>query len=258
VLSSRTLKKSVLGLLQPRSAEVNSAPLPESFGFFKASVMPPGCPGPGRTRSRQPPSAGRWARALALAGACLCAHAAQAEAPPDTASAPARAIRGVVAYGLVRPLTNAVVYVESVEGVFAPPAEPAQMEQRGRVFVPHVLPVLTGTRVLFPNRDVVRHNVFSPSRGNAFNLGIYLPGDSREVVMREAGVVTLLCNIHEEMSAYVLVLDNPFFARVGAEGAFLVTGVPDGARTLVLWAGGKVVARQVVTVRGGAAVVNFQ
>lgn len=195
---------------------------------------------------------------LSLVGAASALNPAQAQTPPVPASAPTHAVRGVVDPSLVARLEEAVVYVEGVEGAFTPPVEPADIEQRGRRFVPNVLPVLKGTRVRFPNRDVVRHNVFSPSRGNAFNLGIYLPGDSREVVMREAGVATLLCNIHEEMSAYVLVLDNPFFGRVNADGEFALAGVPDGERTLALWASGKVVTRQVVTVRGGAAVGHFR
>ena len=202
--------------------------------------------------------AGRVLAGLVLTCLSAIGVTAGAEPAPAHGAAQAHGVRGVVAPGLVPRLTDAVVYVEGVDGVFTPPAEPADIEQRGRMFVPHVLPVIKGTRVRFPNRDVVRHNVFSPSRGNAFNLGIYLPGDSREVVMREAGVATLLCNIHEEMSAFVLVLENPYFARVQAEGEFTLSGVPDGERTLALWAGSKVVARQTVNVHGGAANAVFR
>jgi plastocyanin len=176
---------------------------------------------------------------------------------PTPALVAGSVLRGSVAPALVSTLTDAVVYVKEAPGTFAPPSEPETIEQRGRTFIPHVLPVLRGTRVVFPNRDVVRHNVFSPSRGNTFNFGIYLPGDTREVKLDVPGTVTLLCNIHEEMSGYVLVLQNPYFSRVDGAGNFAISGLPDRDYTLELWSAGQVRATKVARVRGGAATVTF-
>lgn len=199
-----------------------------------------------------------------LLAAVLAIVALRDDAPapvPEPPTAPALAgsmIRGSVAPSLVTTLTDAVVYVKEASGTFAPPSAPETIEQRGRTFIPHVLPVLRGTKVVFPNRDVVRHNVFSPSKGNTFNFGIYLPGDTREVKLDVPGTVTLLCNIHEEMSGYVLVLQNPYYARVDGAGNFAIPGAPDGDYTLALWSAGQVRATQGVRVRGGAATASFR
>ncbi|MSP74260.1 MAG: hypothetical protein EXR76_19180 [Myxococcales bacterium] len=158
---------------------------------------------------------------------------------------------------LVPPGVPAIVYIEHLPGEFPPSADPQVIEQRGRKFLPQVVPVLRGSRVVFPNRDVVRHNVFSASKGNVFNFGIYLPGDSREVVFEALGTVTLLCNIHEEMSAYALVLQNPFFKRVEADGTFLLDRVPKGESVVVLWARGAVRARKPTQITAGRVVVDF-
>ncbi len=187
----------------------------------------------------------------------LLALVAWGTTAPESPAVAGGTIHGSVDPSLATPFADAVVYVKQAPGSFSPPKEPAAIEQRGRTFIPHVLPVLRGSRVLFPNQDVVRHNVFSPSKGNTFNFGIYLPGDTREVTLETVGTVTLLCNIHEEMSGYVLVLQNPYFARVDAAGNFNITGVPDRDYELELWAGGRVRSTKTVHVRGGSAQVSF-
>ena len=78
---------------------------------------------------------------------------------------------------------NVVVYLEHVDGTFPAPAEHAIMDQQNMRFVPHVLPVLSGATVDFPNSDTVRHNVFSPSKAKKFNLGIYASGTTKTVTM---------------------------------------------------------------------------
>ncbi len=160
-------------------------------------------------------------------------------------------VRGKVARNLVANYADAVVYLVDVPGrVFAPPEKPLEMEQRGQAFVPHVLPLLRGSRVRFPNNDRVRHNVFSPAGPHPFNFGIYPPGTVKELKLDEPGVLMLLCNIHENMSAFILVLQNPFFTMVAADGRFAITGVPEGNHTVALWSEGKVVSTRKVTVRG--------
>jgi plastocyanin len=131
---------------------------------------------------------------------------------------------------------GALVYVKEVPGkTFAPPPVPLVVEQRDQKFSPHVLPILRGTQVRFPNRDRVRHSVFSPSSARPFNFGIYPPGEDKSIVFDQLGVAAILCTIHEDMSAYILVLQNPYFAAPAADGRFTLEGVPDGTYTLVLW-----------------------
>jgi hypothetical protein len=96
-----------------------------------------------------------------------------------------------------------------------------------------VVPV--GGEVEFPNMDPVFHNVFSVSGENRFDLDLYKKPKSRSWVFRHAGLVRVYCNIHPQMSAFVLVRDNPFWARVGADGRFVIEGVPAGSWTVRAW-----------------------
>jgi plastocyanin len=163
----------------------------------------------------------------------------------------AHEVRGKVARELVASFADAIVYVAEVPGRrFPPPAEPEQMEQRGQSFVPHVLPVVRGTRVRFPNNDRIRHNVFSPAGAQPFNFGIYPPGSVKELTFDALGVVMLLCNIHENMSAFIVVLQNPFFARVGGDGRFKLPGVPEGNYALTLWVEGRTPVVRKISLHG--------
>lgn len=94
------------------------------------------------------------------------------------------------------------------------------MDQRNLAFIPHVLPVVAGATVHFPNNDKVNHNVFSMSRTKKFNLGSYGPGESKSVVFDKPGIVQLRCDVHAEMAAYILVMKNPYFAVTDADGNF--------------------------------------
>jgi plastocyanin len=148
---------------------------------------------------------------------------------------------------------GSIVYIAEIPGrTFAPPSKPVLLEQRGQAFVPHILPILRGTTVRFPNNDQVRHNVFSPAGPQPFNFGIYPPGATKELTFDRLGVVLLLCNIHENMSGYILVLQNPYWAAVGGDGRFAMDNVPDGAYTVVLWSEGKPPQSRRLTVRGDA------
>jgi hypothetical protein len=102
--------------------------------------------------------------------------------------------------------------------------------------VPHVLPVLRGTVIDFTNSDDVQHNVFSPSAtAGKFNLGTYGPGAARTVTLDELGEVVVLCNIHMEMEAHILVLDTPYFAAVGRDGRYRIAAVPPGSYVVKVW-----------------------
>ncbi len=94
------------------------------------------------------------------------------------------------------------------------------MDQQNLEFIPRVLPIPVGSTVLFPNNDKVDHNVFSMSRTKKFNLGSYKPGDSQTVVFDKPGIVEVLCDVHAEMAAYILVMKNPYFAVTDKKGNF--------------------------------------
>ena len=132
--------------------------------------------------------------------------------------------------------SNIIVYAEKTPKVAdSPPKEPAVMDQLNLTFVPHVLPALVGTTVTFPNSDEVRHNVFSPSPAKPFNLGTYPRGTSKQVVFDKPGEVALLCNVHAEMSAYVLVLGTPYFTVTPRNGAYKLENLPPGKYTVTAW-----------------------
>lgn len=133
---------------------------------------------------------------------------------------------------------NTVVFIEAPDGqAAAPSAAPASasVSQKSRQFAPQVLPVLRGTRVDFPNDDSIYHNIFSLSRTQPFDLGSYPRGESRQVTFERPGLVTLYCNIHPNMVANVLVLNNGWFAKTDADGRFRIEGVPAGDYQLRLW-----------------------
>jgi Polysaccharide lyase family 4, domain II len=109
------------------------------------------------------------------------------------------------------------------------------MDQRNERFVPHLLAVMVGTIVDFPNSDLIYHNVFSLSRAKRFDLGRYAAGKSKGVRMDRPGVVRVFCDIHSHMSASILVLDHPYFTIPSADGAFELPNVPAGRYTLVGW-----------------------
>jgi plastocyanin len=114
------------------------------------------------------------------------------------------------------------------------PAASAQLDQRDYQFVPHVLPVATGTRVEFPNSDAVRHHVYSFSPAKRFELPLYGGTGAGPVQFDRAGVATLGCNIHDRMVAYVVVLDSPYFVRTGGDGIATLEA-PPGEYELRVW-----------------------
>jgi hypothetical protein len=110
------------------------------------------------------------------------------------------------------------------------------MDQKNLAFAPRVLPVVQGTTVSFTNSDDIQHNVFSPSRAaGAFDLGTYSRGEARSVTMRQEGDVLVLCNIHMEMEAHILVLRDPFFAVTDRDGRYRIADVPPGRYAVKLW-----------------------
>lgn len=100
------------------------------------------------------------------------------------------------------------------------PVRHAVMLQKNKMFTPHILPVVTGTMVDFPNGDGIFHNAFSSYNGQIFDVGLYPPNKSRSVRFARAGVVRVFCNIHPTMSAVILVMDTQYFATTAKDGSF--------------------------------------
>lgn len=132
---------------------------------------------------------------------------------------------------------NAVIFLESssLPQKPKPPEQPVVLDQIRLTFVPHVLPVLVGTTVAFVNSDELKHNVFSSSKVKLFNLGTYPRGVSRSLTFEKPGTVMVLCNVHLEMSAYVVVLETPYFALSDQAGRFSIRNVPPGQYTVKTW-----------------------
>jgi plastocyanin len=121
--------------------------------------------------------------------------------------------------------------VVKAEGNFPAAAKPAAMDQKKMEFSPYVLPVLAGTTVEFKNSDQVNHNVFSPD-AEGYNLGTWSPGQSKPHTFTAPGIYTQLCSLHPEMIAYIVVVQNPYYALTKADGTFEIKNVPDGAYQL--------------------------
>jgi plastocyanin len=132
---------------------------------------------------------------------------------------------------------NVVVYLESVPSPTTAGAESGTLaiRQRNEAFEPHVLPVLAGSTVRFPNDDSFFHNVFSLSRTKQFDLGRFPKGVAKSVVFDRPGVVQIFCHIHSDMSAIVLVRGNPYFAVPDTRGRFAIDGIPSGEYRVIAW-----------------------
>lgn len=135
-------------------------------------------------------------------------------------------------------------FVVSIEGNLGTNAAPTNLvavttrrvAQKGAVFTPHILPVLAGTTVEWPNNDDIYHNVFSDSDAKPFDLDLYKgnPPEKR-VKFDKAGRVDVYCSIHADMHCVVLVMPNPYFAVTDDKGGFVISNVPPGTYTLKAW-----------------------
>jgi plastocyanin len=134
------------------------------------------------------------------------------------------------------PAPETVVYAEPV-GRQTPAArpKPAAIDQINKEFVPRVSAVQVGTPVTFPNKDNIRHQIYSFSPAKTFQIKLYHGTPSQPVVFDQAGTVILGCNIHDRMIAYVLVVDTPYFAKTDARGHARLEGLPPGEYELRAW-----------------------
>lgn len=135
-----------------------------------------------------------------------------------------------------KPLANAVVFLESREAKQAfKPLQNVVIAQVGKQFDPIVTVLTPGTSVQFPNRDKVRHHVYSFSPIKTFELKLYAGTDANPVVFDRPGVAVLGCNIHDNMAAWVLVVETPYFARSAEAGKVSLSNVPAGNYRLRIW-----------------------
>ena len=132
---------------------------------------------------------------------------------------------------------RSVVYLESAPRGAFEQSQPGHvvLDQRDERFVPHVLAIMTGTTVDFPNSDRIYHNVFSLSKTARFDLGRYAVGHSKSVRFDQPGIGRVFCDIHSHMNAFILVFSHPFFAVTDEEGRYRIENVPPGTYGVVAW-----------------------
>ena len=166
-----------------------------------------------------------------LLASCVIVASAVA-APLD---AVARTVSGQVVGQDGKPIANAVVFVQEPAAPSSSATSPAIMDQFNKTFMPEMLPIAVGTQVRFPNRDQIRHHVYSFSRPKRFELPLYKGEDAPPVLFDKPGVVKIGCNIHDWMSAIILVLPNQRFAVTGEDGTFSLPGLESGNYTITAW-----------------------
>ncbi len=158
----------------------------------------------------------------ALAGAATIAHAQSVEVIVKSADG--------------KPVADAVVSAVAVGGSRSTVrAGRAVVDQQDKEFVPHVRAVMTGTEVTFPNRDEIRHHVYSFSPAKKFELPLFKGTQSAPVTFDKPGIVVLGCNIHDWMLGYVAVLETPHFATTAADGRARIADVPAGTYDVHVW-----------------------
>ena len=136
-----------------------------------------------------------------------------------------------------QPVRDAVVTYYPQGGVSGPIRFdwPLRMAQQNLQFDPFVLVAPVGATVAFPNRDQVRHQVYSFSPAHPFELKLYSRDETRTVRFDRVGVIALGCNIHDSMVGFIKVVDTPFAAKTDAQGAAVLRGAPAGAGVLKIW-----------------------
>jgi len=132
------------------------------------------------------------------------------------------------------PVSDAVVYAQSGTAA-ARTTRQAVIDQRDKQFIPYVTAIQVGTAILFPNKDNIRHHVYSLSPAKRFELPLYAGVPAAPVIFDKEGFVTLGCNIHDWMIAYVAVLATPYFRVSGAEGRVTLADLPAAKYLVQAW-----------------------
>ena len=171
-------------------------------------------------------------------------------------------IKGKVSVQGLKSAENIAVYVDAIpdKKFDAPTAKPV-VDQTKMAFVPHVIVVQIGTTVEFLNSDAVGHNVYWPSiSGNkklSHNLGTWPKGEKKAFQFNDVGVASLLCNVHPEMSGYIVVAPTPYFGLTDKSGNYEIKNVPPGKYTLKTWSEDGKVTTQAVEVGAGTTTADL-
>jgi len=204
-------------------------------------------------------SAAVWSRALGpdakvdeqpkLAPKPKASAAAAPRTPRPVPAAPEEVgtVRGKVNVPAGEPIAYAYV-----ENVFGPPVrgKSVVIDQRNKAFVPGWAVIRRGTTIQFPNHDNIYHNVFSHAAGNSFDLGLYNAAEkAKSHSFQSPGAVDIYCNIHPQMAASVLVVPNDLYAKIQADGTFVINNVPSGQRKIVAWSPGTSLSAQWVELK---------
>ena len=171
-------------------------------------------------------------------------------------------IKGKVSVQGIKSAENIAVYVDVIpDKKFDAPKDHVVIDQRKMAFIPHVAVVQQGTTVDFLNSDPVGHNVYWPSiSGNKAlkgNLGTWPKGEKKPFTFKDLGVASLLCNVHPEMSGYVVVVPTPYFAVTDKDGNFEIKNVPAGKYTLKTWSEDGKPTTQAVDLSGATVTVDL-
>ena len=171
-------------------------------------------------------------------------------------------IKGKVSVQGLKSAANIAVYVDVIaDKKFDAPSQHVVVDQKKMEFIPRVVVVLQGTTVDFTNSDPVGHNVYWPSiSGNkklTHNLGTWPKGEKKSFQFNDLGVASLLCNVHPEMSGYVIVVGTPYFAVTDKDGNYEIKNVPAGKYTLKTWSEDGKPTTQAVDVSAGGATADL-
>jgi plastocyanin len=171
-------------------------------------------------------------------------------------------IKGKVSVQGIKSAENIAVYIDAIaDKKFDAPTTKPVMDQTKMTFSPHVMVVQVGTTVEFLNSDAVGHNVYWPSiSGNkklAHNLGTWPKGEKKSFQFNDAGVASLLCNVHPEMNGYIVVAPTPYFALTDKNGNYEIKNVPSGKYTLKTWSEEGRVTTQAVEVGEGGTTADL-
>ncbi len=174
----------------------------------------------------------------------------------------ANEIKGKVSVQGIKSAENIAVYVDVIaDKKFDAPKDHVVIDQRKMAFLPHVVAVQQGTTVDFLNSDPVGHNVYWPSiSGNkklSHNLGTWPKGDKKPFQFNDLGTASLLCNVHPEMSGYVIVVPTPYFAVTDKDGNFEIKNVPAGKYMLKTWSEDGKPTTQPVDLSGATATADL-
>jgi plastocyanin len=171
-------------------------------------------------------------------------------------------IKGKVTVQGIKSAENIAVYIDAVPGKkFDAPAEHVVIDQKKMTFAPHVTVLIQGATAEFLNSDPVGHNVYWPSvSGNkklAHNMGTWPQGQKKSFQFMDLGAAALLCNVHPEMSGYVVVVPTPYFAVTDKEGNYTIKNVPPGHYTIMTWSEEGKATTQAIDVTAGTTTVDL-